>query len=151
MGTDILGDLADPAAAELFMLSGAQIVRIAHDAAFTSAQRDIDHRAFPRHPHREGTNDIDIFHRMETDSPFAGAARIVMLNPEPPEYPDLAVVHANGDAEMVFPQRITEQVPGRLVQIEKISHSVELSLGYFKWIVRFISHHIPPSDSRFIF
>jgi hypothetical protein len=88
---------------------------------------------------------------METDPPFAGAARIVMLNPEPPEYLDVAVVHANGDAEMVFPHRMTEQIPARLVQIKKVSHSVKLSLGYVKWIVRFISRHIPPSDSQPVF
>jgi hypothetical protein len=88
---------------------------------------------------------------METDSSFAGAARIVMLNPETPEYLDVAVVHANGDTEMVFPQRMTEQIPGRLVQIEKVSHPVKLSLGYFKWIVRVIGHDIPPSHRQFIF
>jgi hypothetical protein len=88
---------------------------------------------------------------METDSPFAGAARIVMLNPESPEYMDVAVVHANGDTEMVFPHRITEQISARLVQIKKVSHSVKLSLGNFKWIIRVIGHDIPPSDSQFIF
>jgi hypothetical protein len=88
---------------------------------------------------------------METDSPLAGAAGVVVLDPETSEYLDLAVVHANGNTEMVFPHRIAEQVSARLVQFEEISDPVKLSLRDLEGVVRSIRHGTLPSDSQGFF
>jgi hypothetical protein len=63
-----------------------------------------------------------------------------VLAVEAVEDPDAPIVHTDGDAEMVFPQRRAQQVPGRLVELEKAGYRVELLLGHLERVKTFDSH-----------
>ena len=106
-GTDVLGDLAHPAAADAFLLARREVVRVADHAALGAAERDVDDGALPRHPHREGADRVDRLLRVEADAALARAARVVVLNAEAAEDLDLPVVHADRDREPVFAERAT--------------------------------------------
>ena len=92
---DVARDLANPSAADLLLLAHAQVVRIANDPALAAAERDVDDRALPRHPHGERAHGVDGFLRVEADAPFGRAARVVVLHAEALEHLDVAVVHAD--------------------------------------------------------
>jgi hypothetical protein len=137
---DVLGDGPDPAAAKPFLLAGAEVVGVADDAALAAAERDIDDGALPGHPHGQGPDRVDRLLGVEADAALAGAAGIVVLAAEAAEDADAAVFHADGDREMVFPERLSQEVSCRLVEVEKVGHRVELLLGHFVGIEPFDSH-----------
>jgi hypothetical protein len=47
---------------------------------------------------------------------------------------------------MVLPQRLPQEVPGRLIELEKVGHSVELFLGHIVRVEPFGRHEITPYD-----
>ena len=51
----------------------AQIVRVADDAALAAAQRDVDDRALPGHPHRERAHGVERLLRVKADAALATA------------------------------------------------------------------------------
>ena len=131
---------ADPAAADPLLLARAEVVRVADDAALAAAERDVDDGALPGHPHGQGADGVDRLLGVEADAALAGAAGVVVLAAEAAEDADAAVVHADGDGEMVLPQRLPQEVPGRLVELEKVGDSVELLLGHLERIEPFGGH-----------
>jgi hypothetical protein len=78
---------------------------------------------------------------MEADSPLGRSPGIIVLNPEAPENPGAAVVHANGDRDVVLPKGEAQKIPYRLFQLEDVRHLIELLLGHVKWIVGCFCHH----------
>jgi hypothetical protein len=122
-------NLTDPPAADLFGLVRAELVGIAHHAALAAAEGDVDDGAFPGHPHRQGADGVGHLHRMKADAALAGAARVVVLHAETAEDAARAVVHADGDGEVVFAQGRAEQIAGRPVEAERVGDAVELPLG----------------------
>ena len=144
-GADVRGDLADPAAADAFLFAVAEVVRVADDPALAAAERDVDNGALPGHPHGQGADGVHGFVRMEADAALAGAAGVVVLNAEALEHLGAAVVHADGDLEMILAQSVPEQVPGGGVEAELLGHGVELLLGHFERVERLLLHQkIPP-------
>jgi hypothetical protein len=141
---DIPGDNPDPAAAEALLFPGAEIVGVADHAALTAPQGDIDHGAFPGHPHGQGADRIDRLLGMEPDAALAGAPGIVVLTAETAKNTDASVVHADGNAEVVFPHGLPEKVPGGSIELEKVSHSVELLLSHLKRVESLDSHSMTP-------
>src|SRR5512141_173177 len=103
-GADVLGQDPDPAAAETLLLALAEVMRVANDAALAAAERDVHDGALPGHPHRQGADRVDRLLGGEADAALAGPAGIVVLAAEAVEHADAAVVHADGDREMVLPQ-----------------------------------------------
>jgi len=93
---DIVREDPDPAPAELFLLTGAEVVRVADDAALAAAERDVDDGALPGHPHGQSPDGVDRLLGVEADAALAGAAGVVMLAAEAAEHADAAVVHADG-------------------------------------------------------
>ena len=145
---DVLGDDPDPAAAEAFLLARAEVVRVADDAALAAAERDVDDGALPGHPHGQGPDGVDRLLRVEADAALAGPAGVVVLAAEAAEDADAVVVHADGDGEMVLPQRLPQEVPGRLIELEKVGHSVELFLGHLERVEPFNGHDQAPIVSE---
>ena len=129
---DIRGHLPHPAPAQVLLLPHRQVVRIADDAALGAAQRDVHHRALPRHPHRQRPHRIERLVRMEADPALARSARVVVLYPEPAEDLVAAIIHAHRDRERVLPLRVAEQVAGRRVQLQQTRDPVELRLRHLE-------------------
>jgi hypothetical protein len=77
---------------------------------------------------------------METDPALARTAGVVVLTAEAAENTDAPVIYADRDAEMVFPERLPQKIPGRLVELEKVGHGVELFLGHLERVETFNSH-----------
>ncbi len=104
-GTDVLPHHIHPAAADPFLFIGRERGRVADHAALAAAERDVGHGAFPGHPGRQGAHGVEGLRRVEADAALIGAARIVVLHTKTLEDADGAVVHADGDAEGIFPHR----------------------------------------------
>src|SRR4030043_1506895 len=147
---DVLGGGPDPAAAEPFLLARAEVVRVADDAALAAAERDVDDGALPGHPHGQGADRVDRLLGVEANAALAGAAGVVVLAAEAAENTDAVVVHADGNGEMVLPQRVPQEVPGRLIELEKVSDGVKLFLGHFERVEPFGGHEKTPYASVMI-
>jgi hypothetical protein len=103
-----MGDGPDPAPAEPFLLPLAEVVGITDNTALAPSEGDVHDGAFPGHPHGQCADRIDRLLGMKADTALAGAAGVVMLAAEPAEDAHTPVVHADRDAEMVFPQRLPQ-------------------------------------------
>jgi hypothetical protein len=77
---------------------------------------------------------------METDATFSRPARVVVLNAEASKDLHLAIVHAHGDAKVVFAYRHAQQVAGWTVEAERLSRTVKLSLGNLKDVESLFVH-----------
>jgi len=139
-GTDVLSHGPDPAPAEAFLLPRAEVVRVADDAPFSASERNVHNGAFPGHPHGERADRVDRLLGVETDAALAGTAGVIVLAAEAAEDADASVIHANRYAEMVFPQGLAQKVPGGLVKLKEIGHSVELFLGHLERVESLNSH-----------
>ena len=139
----VLRELPYPAAADLLLLAHAQVVRIADDASLAAAERDVDDRALPGHPHRERPHRVDRLHRVEADAALRGAARVVVLDPESPEHLDASVVHLDRDAHVIFAQVVAQELLRRLVEAEELRDPVKLGLRHFEGVVGFVCHSSP--------
>jgi hypothetical protein len=133
-GTDVPGELAHPASADLLLLALREVVGVADDAALAAAERDVHHRAFPGHPGGEGADGVERLLRVEADAALRGAAGVVVLHAEAAEDLDPSVVHADGNREAVLPQRPAEQLAGGRVEIQDRRHLVELRLCHLECI-----------------
>ena len=127
-GANILCDLTHPAAANLFLLALAQIVRIANDSAFGSSQRDIDDGTLPGHPHGQSADRVDRLLRVKANAAFARPAGVVVLNAEAAKDLDASVIHACRNCEVELAQGITQQFAGRRVQSQILGYLIELGL-----------------------
>jgi hypothetical protein len=107
----VSSDLPDPSAAQLLDFVQAEIMGIANDSPFGSAQGYVDHRTLPGHPHRESPDGIDRFKRMKSYASFAGTPGVIVLDPKTAKYLNPSVIHSNGDTKMIFPYRIAQQIP----------------------------------------
>jgi hypothetical protein len=83
---------------------------------------------------------------VEADAALAGSPGVVVLAAEAAEDTDAAVVHPDGDREMVFPEGLPEQVPGGWIKLEKVRDAVELLLGHLERVKPFGRHKELPSD-----
>ncbi len=124
--TYVTGDLANPPAADLFLLELAQVMRITNDAAFRSSKGDIHDGAFPGHPHGKRAHRIQGLQRVEPDPAFAGTAGVVMLHPEALEYFPGAVIHPDRDCERILADRRPEQFARGSVEVQLCRHVIEL-------------------------
>jgi hypothetical protein len=63
-----------------------------------------------------------------------------VLYAESPEDLDGTVVHPDRDAYVVLPEVVTQQFLRALIEIENFGDPVELGLGHFEGIERFLGH-----------
>jgi hypothetical protein len=145
---DLARDLAHPATTDRLLLARAEVVRIADDASLAAAERNVDHRAFPGHPHRQRPHRVHGFLRVESNAALAGTARVVVLYPETAEHLHRAIVHADGNAEVVLAHGIAQHLPRRLVETELVRDLVELGLRHRECVVGLLGHVRLPPDTR---
>ena len=77
--------------------------------------------------------------------PLRGAARVVVLDAEAAEDLHAAVVHPDGDREVVLAQRLTEQLAGGRVEVQDGGGLVELGLGHLEGIHALDDHDVETS------
>jgi hypothetical protein len=109
-------------------------MRVAHDPPFGSTEGNVYYGTFPGHPHGQGTDRIFRFLGMLSDATFARPPSVVVLYPKALENASFSVIHPYWNAEVVLPQRNSQQLPGGTLQIEKIGDFVKLLLGHVKRI-----------------
>ncbi len=110
-------------AADLFLF---QLRDVDLNASFCSAERDVDHGAFPRHPHGKCLDLIQGYVLVIADAAFARTAGTAVLNTIAGKHLDTAVVHnhRNGDDELALAMAQHPMNVG--IQIESFRCSVEL-------------------------
>jgi hypothetical protein len=132
---DVARHLSHPAAAEQLLLALAQVVRVADHATLGPTQGDVHDGALPGHPHGQGANRVQRLLGVEADATLRGAARIIVLDAEAPEYGDPSVVHPHRDQERVLADGPAQQLARRRVEGQEFGHTVELSLGHLEGVV----------------
>jgi hypothetical protein len=80
VGADDLDELGRVTARDAFEFVLGERRRIAGDAAFTAAERKVDHRALPGHPKCEGGDLIQGYARMVADAALCRTAREIVLH-----------------------------------------------------------------------
>ena len=73
---------------------------------------------------------------MKTDPALEWAARVIVLNPDRSEYTGTPVIHAHRNREMELPQRRSQQVPRRTVEIQSIRNPIELGARRLEGVCR---------------
>ena len=140
----VLGDLANPAPADLLLLVGAEVVRIADHAPLSPSQRDVHHRALPCHPHGQSANGVHRLLGMEADAALAWPPGVVVLHTESAEHFDASVVHAGGNREGILPQRFAEELNSPGIELQKLRDAVELGLGHLEGVIGSVAfRHLP--------
>ena len=76
----ILDDCPDVRAREVFQFAFGHASRIAHDAALSAAERQIDDGGLPGHPAGKRTDRVDRLVGMKADASFRRPAGKVVLN-----------------------------------------------------------------------
>ena len=85
------------------------------DAAFSSAERDIDHRAFPGHPTGQGADFVEIDVWRVTQTAFGRATGDRMLHPESGKDFQAAIVHGYRYMDDDFAAGIPQNLPQTFV------------------------------------
>ena len=128
IGPTFLRDLTYPAAADLLLLALAEVVGIANDAALGAAQRNVDDRALPGHPHRQRADRVDGLLRVEANAALARSASVVVLHAEAAEHLHGSVVHAGRNRKVELAQWVTQKFARRRIEAQIFGDLVELRL-----------------------
>ena len=113
-----------------FLFARGQVVGVADHAALAATERDIDDGAFPGHPCGEGAHGIDGLLGVEPDAALGGSAGIVVLDPESLKDLHCAIIHPDGDGEVVLALRRSQQLPNPVIELKQLGNRVELALGH---------------------
>jgi hypothetical protein len=138
--TDVSGQLANPATANLLLLSWAEVMGIADHPAFSAAQRDIHHGTFPGHPHSQSLYPVGGFQRMEADAALGRTPGVVVLYAKASEHLDAAVIHPHRDGHVVFPHRVAQKISDGIRHVENVRYPVELGLSHLEGVVILFRH-----------
>ncbi len=129
-GADVLPYLAHPAAADGLLLTHGELVRVADDAALAAAQRDVDHGALPGHPGGESPDGVGGFLGVEPDAALGGSSHVAVLNAETSEDLHRAVVHPDGDGEVILALRPAQELTDPGLEAQLLGDGVELRLSH---------------------
>ena len=105
--------------------SARQFARIADDSPLGAAERNVHHRAFPRHPRRQRAHFINRNIRRETNPAFSRPPYVRMQNAVPREHFQLPVIHSHRDVQSNFLARPLQEPVQPLFE-------AQLARGYFK-------------------
>ena len=140
---DVARELPHPAAADLLLLAGAQVVGIADHPALAAAQRDVRDGALPGHPHRQGAHRVDGLLGMEADAALAGPRASLCCTRKPRKTFTVPSSMRTGIVKW-YSRRGAQQVPRRRVQSEQIGDLVELGLGHLERVECLRRHDMNP-------
>jgi hypothetical protein len=130
IGTDDEGYLAGKAARQILQLLHRHRLGIADHAAFGAAERNIDERALPRHPHRKGLDFVERHVRMKTDAALRRPARHIVLHAVTAKDLVTAGIHARRDGHFQNAARFAQELVDRVGKTDEPGDFVELSLRH---------------------
>ncbi len=125
VGTDDVHDLGSVAARDSFQLAIGEHVGIADDAAFSAAEGDVDHGAFPGHPSGQGADFVNCDVGGETDAAFGGAAHHRVLDAVAGENFQASIVELHGNVDGEFERGGTENLAETVIEGEAFGGLVE--------------------------
>ncbi len=125
--SDGVDDLGDVAARQCLELAARHDARIADDAAFAAAERNVGHGAFPRHPRRERRDLVERHAGVIADTAFCRTKRDVVLHAVASEDDDLAVVHLDRTRHRDLALGARQDPPDTAFEAEDSGRLLELS------------------------
>jgi hypothetical protein len=115
---DDYADLGGISAGEPLKLAFRQAARVDDNATLGAAVRQVDHGAFPCHPHRQRLHLVEANEGAVADAAFHGPAGVVVLHPVAREHLGVAVVHADGEVD-------GQLAPAQLEDLEEVRVQVQ--------------------------
>ena len=100
--------------------------RVAGDAAFTAAERQIDDRAFPRHPKGERRHFVQRHAGVETDAALGRAARETVLDAITGVHLEFTIVALERNREDDLARRVRQNGAHGGVEFQKLGSLVEI-------------------------
>ena len=100
--------------------------RVAGDAALGAAERDVDERALPGHPHGQRADVVEVGRRVEAQAALGRAARDVVLDAVALEDLGRAVVELDREVDGVLALRDAQHGAEAGVEGEVVGGGVEL-------------------------
>ena len=122
---DRVDDLRDVAPGQRLELAPRHPRRVADDAALAAAERDVRHRAFPRHPGRQRRHLVERDVGVIADAALGRTERDVVLHAVAGEDLDLPVVHLHRARHGDLPLRVRQDFPDAGVEPQQPRRSVE--------------------------
>ena len=110
-------------------LLGAHRARIARHAALRAAERHVDERALPGHPHREGADVVQVGLGVEPQPALGRAAGDVVLDAEAGEHADRSVVELHRELDDELALGDPEDLAQAGLDVEVRGGGVVLGLG----------------------
>ncbi len=109
--------------------------RVAAHTAFGTAKGDVDHRAFPGHPHGQGTHLVKVDKWRVANAAFGGSSGHVMLDAITGKHLGVTVIHDHGKGNGKFAVRGSKDFLKPHIESQSFCDLVELSLGNGKGII----------------
>ena len=125
LGPELVHQLGGVAARDPFQLSTGKHGRVADDAPLGAAEGDVDDRALPCHPRREGPNLVERHVLVEADAPFAGPACDVVEDTVADEDLDPAVVHGDRDRNLGLAHGLAQHLVEARIEAELLRGHIE--------------------------
>ncbi len=111
------------------------LLRVADNAAFAAAKRNVDHGTFPGHPCCQRADSVNRLLGVKSDASLVRPSRVVILHAERLEYSDAAVVHLDRQADVHLSHRLPKHGVYSRIQIQLTCRAVKLSLCYLKRVL----------------
>ena len=125
LGPDEIEQLGGVAAGHALQLALRHFVRIADDAALGAAERNVHHRALPRHPARQRADFVEVHVGPVAQSALGRAARNGVLHAVSGEDFEVPVVHLHRDMNNNFAARTTQNLPQSFIKIQLMGGEVK--------------------------
>ncbi len=119
-GPTFFASLPHEPAADALLLARTQEPRIALHEPLAAAERQIEERAFPRHPHRQRPGILWTRGPAEADAALGRTAGVVVLHAIATEDARAAIVHLDRNREVKLAHRRSQEIPGRFVETEAL-------------------------------
>ena len=136
LGPDDDADLGRVAAGQALELAQRELLGIDDDAALGAAVGDVDDRALPGHPHRQGLDLVEGHALVVADAALGRAAAQVVLDAIAGEDLDAAVVHLHREVDDQLAPRLAQDPAQAGIEVQPLGRQVELLLGHLPRVDR---------------
>jgi len=120
---DALGE----AAREALQLELGKLLRVHRHAALGAPEWDVHERGLPRHDGREAEHFVVVRLGVVPDATLAWSACAVVLDAVAGEHLDTAIVHPHRHFHLDFAERVHQDVPHVLLEVDQVGGALELA------------------------
>ncbi len=135
--SDQVENLGDVAPRQALQLTHGQLGRIASNAAFRAAKRNVDNGALPGHPGRERLAVVQIDIGVIANAAFAWATRVVVDDPIALEHPQMPVVHHDRHRYHHLSARVPQRLERVTVRLQDVGGPIELLQNVVERVVMY--------------